>query len=267
MRDFYNLKKIVSGDRIEIYKYSIAQEINHKGRNKTGRKGKGKAKMEKNRKEVLNKARNMIIRLANCNTDLTTFMSLTYADNMQNLKASKGHLNILFKRLQEDFLGFKYLYVLEFQSRGAIHYHVLCNFPVLFKTAGPREFKPEFQKILENQFKEMYWPHGFVDIRNLKEEGNTNAGLYVSTYLIEDLFKLDLDGAKCYGYSRNLNKPKESTTLTEKDPAEVLQSFSRDHDLVYASNYGMQYENEGKLVNGNVNYFDLYKKRDDHIEF
>lgn len=259
----YNVKAIQSGDRMEIYKYSVAQQFGTTN-NETGRKGKGRmTKVEKNRKETLNRARNNIIRLVNCNPDLTTFISLTYKQNMQNLRLSKEHLNILFKQLQKDFENFKYLYVLEFQERGAIHYHMLCNFPVCVETAKPKQLKPELQKLLEQQFHEMYWQHGWVDIRDLTQEGNTNVGLYVSVYLVEDLYKLDLDGAKCYGYSRNLVKPEESRFMTDKDPVEILKDLS-DYNLKYTNNYNIQYESEGKIVSGNVNYFDMYKKGDNY---
>lgn len=259
---WFNLKTIQSGDRIEVYKYSVAQERGFEGRNKTGRKGKGMTNKEKNRKEVLNRARNNIIRLVNCNPDMQTFVSLTYKSNMQDLELSKIHLNKLFKELNRDFDNFKYLYVLEFQQRGAIHYHMLCNLPVNVPTAKSRELKPELQKLLELQFHETYWPYGWVDIRDLSQEGNTNAGLYVSVYLVEDLYKLDLGGAKCYGYSRNLQKPIEKIVLSDIKPHEIPLKYTDNHDLVYTNNYNMTYEKDGKIITGNVNYFDMYKRGD-----
>lgn len=257
---WFNLKIIQSGDRVEVYKYSIAQERGCEGKNKTGRKGKGMTNKEKNRREVLNRARNNIIRLINCNPDMQTFVSLTYKNNMQDLQESKTHLNKLFKELNRDFNNLKYLYVLEFQQRGAIHYHMLCNLPVNVPTAKSRELKPELQKLLEQQFHEMYWPYGWVDIRDLAQEGNTNAGLYVSVYLVEDLYKLDLGGAKCYGYSRNLYKPVEYTSYTKLKPYEIPLEYAKEHDLVYTNNYNMVYEKDKRFITNNVNYFDMYKR-------
>lgn len=261
---WFNMKVIQSGERLEVYKYSKAQERGFEGKNKTGRKGKGNADKVKNRKEALNRARNQIIRLVNCNPDLMTFISLTYKENMQDLRLSKVHLNKLCKELQRDFPGFKYLYVIEFQSRGSIHYHMLSNLPVPVDTAKTNQLKPEGQKILERQFHETYWPYGWVDIRDLSQEGNTNAGLYVSVYLIEDLFDIDLHGSKCFGYSRNLLKPIEHTALTDSKPYELATSFE-GYDLKYASSYNMTYEIERQRVNNQVNYFDLYKRRDDNV--
>lgn len=256
---YFNLKVIQSGNRIEVYKYSKANEKGFEGKNKTGRKGKGMADTVKNRREVLNKARNNIIRLINCNQDLMTFISLTYKDNMKDLKQSKADLNKCIKELQRDFINFKYLYVLEFQSRGAIHYHMLCNLPVPTETAKTKQLKSEGQKIFEKQFHETYWEHGWVDIRDLQQEGNTNAGLYVSVYLIEDLFDIDLQGSKCYGNSRNLKKPIEYTELTKQKPHEIPFEF-KDYDLKYASSYNMQYEQNKEVIKSQVNYFDMYKR-------
>lgn len=261
---YFNLKVIQSGDRVEVYKYSKAQEKGFEGKNKTGRKGKGMADTVKNRREVLNKSRNNIIRLVNCNPDLMTFISLTYKENMQDLPSSKVHLNKMCKELQRDFQGFKYLYVLELQGRGAIHYHMLCNLPVPVDTAKSKQLKPEGQKLLERQFHETYWEYGWVDIRDLSQEGNTNAGLYVSVYLIEDLFDVDLQGSKCYGYSRNLNKPIERTSLTAKKPYEVPEIFE-GYELKYASSYNMQYESDRETIKSQVNYFDMYRRRDDYV--
>lgn len=255
---YFNLKTIQSGNRIEIYKYSRAHERGFQGKNKTGRKGKGIADKEKNRRETLNKARNQVIRLVNCNPDLMTFISLTYKENMQDLLIGKADINRLCKTLKRDYAYLKYLYVLEFQSRGAIHYHMLCNLPVQSETAKSRHLKPDGQKILERQFHEMYWPHGWVDIRDLRQEGNTNAGRYLSVYLIEDLFTIDLQGAKCYGYSRNLRKPIEHTTMTQQKPHEIPFDFD-GYDLKYASSYETKYEVDGKVIKNQVNYYDMYK--------
>lgn len=256
---YFNLKTIQSGNRIEVYKYSKANEKGFAGRNKTGRKGKGVANKEQNRKIVLIRARNKIIRLINSNPDMMTFISLTYKENMKDIQKSKADLNQLCKDLKRDFINFKYLYVIEWQQRGAIHFHMICNLPVPTETAKSKEFKPEGQKILERQFHDTYWEYGFCDIRDLSQEGNNNAGLYVSVYLVEDLFDIDLQGAKCYGYSRNLNKPIEHTTMTDKKPYEVPGSFE-GYDLKYASSYEIKYEINHEVIASQVNYFDLYKK-------
>lgn len=260
--NYYNIKFVQCRNRLEIYRYSLPQITgrvnNNSGRSKES-KG-GKEKMEQNRKETLNRARNQIIRLVNCNPELTTFISLTYAENMQDLSISKIDLAKCIRLMQRFWPELKYLYVLEYQSRGAIHYHMLCNIPVPVKTAKSKHHKPQEQKDLENYFKNAFWPHGWVDIRDLSQEGNSNVGLYVSVYLVEDLYKLDLQGNKCYGYSRNLDKPTVSTCYQLCNNQDVINDFAEWYDIHYISNYGIAYKNGLQQIKGNVNYFDMYEK-------
>ena len=256
----YNIKLVECGNRLELYHYAVPI-LEDRINNTEGRKGKhAESERDKagNRRKVLNKARNQIIRLANCNQDMTSFVTLTYADNMQDLKQSKKDLEKCIRLLQKDYKGFKYLYVLEFQARGAIHYHMLCNMPVLIKTAKKGHRKPQKQKDLENEFRLDYWPNGWCDIRNLETEGNTNAGLYVSSYLVEDLYKLDLQGGKCYGYSRNLTKPNITRCYQGMTHLDVIREFSEAYDIKYISNYQIQYQSGVRSCHNNVNYFDMY---------
>lgn len=265
----YNLKMITSGNRLEVYKYSLSQEVGRPSNNHVGRKGKGaESKKDKNRRETLNRARNSIIRLVNCNRDLTTFVTLTYAAEMKDISRSKAHIQKFTRDIRKDYEGFKYLYVLEFQNKtrdNVIHYHMICNLPISIKTAKSRECKPQVQKDMENEFRARYWPYGFVDIRNLQDEGNTNIGLYVSVYLVEDLFSLDLGGNKCYGYSRNLLRPREETMLIDSNNIDIIKDLSKYYDISYMSTYNMVVDYGDVIKYGNVNYFDMWE-RDRYVD-
>ena len=124
-----------SGDRTELYHYQLAQQRGNQARNQNGRKGNANVETDKqkNRRQVLNAARNNIIRLVNSNKDLLSFITLTYAENMKDLSQSKADLHKCINKIQRNIKGFKYLYVLEYQERGAIHYHMLCNYPIDFE--------------------------------------------------------------------------------------------------------------------------------------
>lgn len=261
----YNEKVIISGNRVEIYKYKTYMRINKKANNKNGRKGSSgngatdKESKKINRKLSLNRARNNIIRLCNSNTDLETFITLTYKDNYQDLGKSKEHISYFFKKLKKDYPDLKYIYVLEFQSRGAIHYHILCNIKIDEITPG--KYKSDIHKQYERNFSKKYWSNrGFVDIRNLSKEGNTNAGKYVATYLVEDLFDLDLKGNRCYGYSNNLNKPIEIKNDTKRNIEDITKEY-KDYDLTFSNCYQIRFvDKAGKERTSNVNYYDFYKK-------
>lgn len=257
----YNSKVYISGKRIEIYRYNSYQAIGKEGNNKEGRTGKGTGcSKEKNRKVTLNRARNNIIRLANSNPDLTTFITLTYKENFKDLKKSKSHLNYFFKKLMKYYKGLKYLYVLEFQERGAIHYHLLCNLSIEFKTSH-RGRKSQIQREYEKWFAKAFWSNrGFVDIRNLESEGNDNAGKYIATYLVEDLIGLDLQGNKCFGYSRNLEKPRIELLDTDEGIEEIVKIY-KNYKVTYTSTYEIVYvDSNGNERKSSVDYIDLYYK-------
>lgn len=263
----YNQKIITSGDRLEVYKYNSYQVIGRESKNETGRAGKEELDEEtkiqnkiKSRKEVLYKARNNIIRLIKSNSDLNTFITLTYKENYNDLGKSKEHLKLFFKKLKKDFSVLKFLYVLEYQQRGAIHYHILCNIPINIKLSTSKEIKTLDHRELENNFKNKYWSNrGFIDIRNLKSEDNTNIALYVSVYLVEDLMGLDLQGNRCYGYSRNLNKPLE-VKIDSKDNTEDIIKELDSYILTHTNSYQIGYRNKkGSYRNSSVTYLDFNK--------
>ena len=97
-------------------------------------------------------------------------------------------------------------------------------------------------------------------IANLSKEGNTNAGKYVATYLVEDLFDLDLKGNRCYGYSNNLNKPIEIKNDTKRNIEDITKEY-KDYDLTFSNCYQIRFvDKTGKERTSNVNYYDFYKK-------
>lgn len=255
MEILYNLKIVRSEDRIELYKYKSFLKIGSECNNKNGRKSDEITKEKKiiNKKVNLNRSRNKIIRLYSCNKDLTTFITLTYRENFQDFKRSKYHLNYFLKK----FKDLKYIYVLELQGRGAIHYHLLCNLSINFKTSH-RGRKSQIQKDYEKQFASKYWKHGFVDIRNLKSEGNTNVGKYLSSYMVQGLLNRNLQGVRCFGYSRNLLKPIEEKIIFRGSIIELL----KDYKVSYINTYQIRYTDKyGKERINDVNYYDLEKEK------
>ena len=255
MERLYNLKIVRSGDRTELYKYNSFLKVGTECNNKNGRKSEEVTNENKiiNKRVNLNRSRNKIIRLCSCNKDLNTFITLTYRDNFQDFKKSKYHLNCFFKQ----FKDLKYIYVLELQQRGAIHYHLLCNLSIDFKTSNKRR-KSQIQKDYEKQFASKYWKHGFVDIRNLKSEGNTNVGKYLSSYMVQGLLNKDLQGVRCFGYSRNLLKPIEEKIIFRGNIIELL----KDYKVSYINTYQIRYtDKKGKERINDVSYYDLEKEK------
>lgn len=269
----YNLKVIRSGiNRIELYKvsnYVIRQK--KASSNKQGRKGKeelGEEEKERNskrsRKTSLVNTRNNIIRLIKSNVDMKTFITLTF-EKETDYKESKILLNNLFNKLRRKYNNLKYLWVLEFGTKNQrLHYHLLTNIelPININFAKNCERKSEGHKEFERNFSEKYWPYGFVDIRNLDQEGNTNIALYVSCYIVKDLLNKQLEGYRVYGYSRKtLDKPTVSKIYDDRSLEELLKEFSSDYELKYTNSYDIGYlDKDNKEHKGIVTYLDLVKK-------
>lgn len=269
----YNLKIIRSGKRIEIYKinnYLIPESKKDEGykrleklleEEKDKYEGPGAERDKKEvRKETLNKARNNIIRLIKSNDDMTTFITLTFAKE-QDFKESKKSLNTLFTKLRRDYENLKYLWVLEFGDLNKrLHYHLLCNVLVEIKLSSSKEKKSQEHKQYENEFRKKYWKHGFVDIRSLNQEGNTNIALYVATYIVKSLQDIELEGYRIYGYSRKtLNKPIEEKLYTIDSIEEVLKPF-KGYEITYSNSYAIGYRDWKGEHKGTVNYYDMKLK-------
>lgn len=267
----YNFKIIKCGSRIEIYKisnyvineskkdegYKIVEGLLSKD---TDGKPTGEGKQTfKDRKATLNNARNNIIRLIKCNEDMQSFITLTFAEE-QDYKESKKALNILFTKLRKDYKGLKYLWVLEYgELHNRLHYHLLCNIPINIKLSTSKEKKSMEHKLLENDFEKRCWKYGFVDIRQLQGEGNTNIALYVATYITKSMENKELEGYRVYGYSKKtLDRPIVEKSIDKRDIEDILSSLMQHgYTLKFCNSYDIGYTKDGKSHIGKVNYFDL----------
>lgn len=272
----YNLKIIKCGDRLEIYKinnyvineskidegYKIIDKLLEDNTSDPKEK-QSKRDSKQIRKETLNKARNSIIRLIKCNPSMQTFITLTFKIE-QDYKESKKSLNNLFTKLRKDYANLKYLWCLEFGDlNNRLHYHLLCNIPINIKLSSSKEKKSQEHKQLEQEFKKKYWNYGFVDIRALGEgqENNTNIALYVATYIVKSLGNLDLEGYRCYGYSRKtLDKPIEEKIYTTDSLETILRQYKDKYEITYSNSYKVGYEDYKGEHKGTVSYFDMQLK-------
>ena len=268
----YNLKIIQSGDVIEIYRifnYNVTEAKKDEGykiidklierldENRDKQKGK---QTKQDRIKTLNQSKNNIIRLIRSNPDMQTFITLTFAKEL-DYKESKAKLNNFFTKLRKRYKQLKYLWVLEYGDKNnRLHYHVLCNIPIVgIKLSSSKDKKSAEHKELERKFNYKYWGYGFVDIRHLKKEENTNIALYVSMYIIKSLKDLELEGYRVYSYSKKtLNKPIETKEYTKKNIDELLREY-KDYKIKFSNNYDIGYTNYKGDHKGNVAYIELIK--------
>lgn len=263
----YNTKIVTTDDRVEIYKMNnyVVKE-GHQSSNKNGRGGKKEINeetkeynKERSRKTTLTNARNNIIRLIKANVDMTTFITLTFEKEL-DFKESKKYLNKMFKKLNRQYENLKYLWVLEYgDKKNRLHYHMLCNIQINIKLSSSKEKKSVEHKELENEFSKKFWQHGFVDIRNLDQEGNTNIALYVSCYITKSMENRNLEGYRIYGYSsKTLKKPTVTKIYTKDSIEDIIKQFD-NYYIRFSNNYSIGYETFKGSYKGNVTYMDLYK--------
>lgn len=112
------------------------------------------------------------------NTNVVTpqnalFITLTYAENMQDTKRLYEDLRKFLMRLKyfiksNRFPSYEYIVAIEPQARGSWHAHLL----LIFKKKAP---------FIPTETLSDIWGHGFVKIKSLKNVDNV--GAYLSAYL------------------------------------------------------------------------------------
>lgn len=104
------------------------------------------------------------------------FLTLTYAENMQDEKRLYKDVDVFIKRLKRYYAGkeIKYITVAEPQARGAWHLHILLK----VKGHRGRLF------LSNNDVLAPMWGHGFTKIKSLRRNVD-NVGAYLTTYLTD----------------------------------------------------------------------------------
>lgn len=217
----YNRKLVVSGKVVEYYEYQyhvIKDKMNIKsGRNFALYTSQDMKK--ENRKKTASRAKKRVCRVANANPQLNKFLTLTFAENMQDYKKGRYEFDKFIKRLKTQFENVQYIAVPEFQERGAIHFHLLCNLPYVDVNALAD-----------------IWGNGFIKINKI--DNIDDVGAYITKYMSKDCIDERLIGKKCYTMSKGLNEPKVYTNNKAIDEIiENLDSVKRIFSSEYESEY------------------------------
>jgi len=214
------------------------------------------------------KKRNKITNLINSNSDLKTFITLTFRENIKDFTYAYKCLN-RFVKLMNKKIDFKYVVVVEFQSKNrddVIHFHMLCNLPVNFKITKIQKRKSKEQMNYEQQMEKFEWSFGYVCVqplsKNLKYNNEIvdNMGAYLVKYMTKISSNPSTFNKKMYSCSKNLIKPIEINIL-DLNWILPIDELGEKHELNVPS-----YENHYKSdFTGNV-YFQEYNKiRQDYI--
>ena len=241
-------KLVRSGDIIEIFEYSEGYlkgyELTASEKLSIGRTKEKSENYEEHRKQALQRAKKNLRRLINANVGqygkeyTAKFVTLTFKDNIQDVKQANYEFKKFIKRLNYEIYGYKcsnlkYTCVIEFQKRGAVHYHIIFyNLPYT-----------------KSNILESVWGNGFIKINKIDDIDNV--GAYVAEYLGNakkgqgyNLEDDRLRGMKCYFSSRGIFKP---TEITDKKIVEQVVAALPNENLTYSA----VFENEHL---GNISY-------------
>lgn len=242
----YDTELIISGNLMELvdYEYPIRRNI-YKPVGRVNENNTNEKIKKENRLKVLNRIKKDIKRIARENVYIhhnkpysLKLLTLTFAHNLKDVKIANNYFKEFMKKLNKyvknkilpsksnkkwlrkkgmsnkainkyinNYEGIKYTRVLEFQKRGAVHYHIiLYNFP----------FIPDGNDAIRD-----LWQHGWqVQLEQIKSKVTNGAINEVMKYLTKYLTKyinqykngeIDVDkyrGIKYATNSKGLNSPK-----------------------------------------------------------
>jgi len=124
----------------------------------------GQARYIHKRREIFMVSKRSLAKLAllvrGCGVEFRSLMTLTYGANYPlSGKMAKKDLNHFLISAKRNFGPFEYVWVLEFQERGAVHFHIACTLPepgILERSI----FAGIWQKICTPHF----WPYSQLEI-------------------------------------------------------------------------------------------------------
>lgn len=239
-------KVIVSGDVFEVYEYEREPKIPEFDRDQDdydpfdfeNTKLLPKDRSDDRRVQTVRDSRNLTRRLALMNFGSgDKFITLTFKENVTDIIFADEEFKKFIKRFKYKFNldKLKYIAVREFQKRGAIHYHMLCDWDFDFTC---EEQIRDYERLLG----EKIWSHGFVDIKQMNHVDNV--GAYLIKYMTKNVAKCFFKGRKIYLCSQGLERP---YTYRGNEAETFLEAYKLlDKKEVFTNCYESEYL--GKIV-------------------
>lgn len=166
----------------------------------------------------------------------THFITLSFKENEMDVPRAKKRFEKWVEKMKKIYPDFLYVYVIEWQQRGAVHFHVVSSLDV-GKKVHPKKFKETCET----------WTYGSIDIvgvnyKYVSKEHQKSAekelmelsqseklktiwsiGNYLVSYLKKDADSVLLFGSKLYGASSDLKE--EIVIRDEKKIAQVIKGL------------------------------------------
>lgn len=242
-----NLKAIVSGDVVEIFRYEkpLAYDFSiptSKRVRDDDEDEHPREKKEDTRKRSMYRARSLVTRLIYSNVWQwkqddgeafpPAFITFTFAENLTEIERANEIFTLFIKRLNFQLFKskrsiLKYITVTEFQKRGAVHFHCLFfNLPI-----GLIESERTTRRIAE------VWGHGFIDAKDVTEINK--AIRYLTKYMLKGFDDPRLDGKKRYFTSRKMH---QSKVVRLQHLVEKILSALPPEKKVYENTFDNEYQ-------------------------
>lgn len=185
----------------------------------------------------LNRCKFELQRIVKANENIfKTFITLTFEDNITDIELANKNFNSFRTYIKRLFPSFAYVCVPEYQKRGSVHYHMICNIPYnsfLLNEDEKKLWNPTIKewhigKTLKN------WNKGYSFVKKLN---NINVIGYLCKYMTKDIDNR-LWGKRKYYYSQNLIKPK-TLYLNENDlnDFKIIVDISNNGEIIYNNDY------------------------------
>jgi len=212
------LKIIQSGEVTEVYEYEREPEYHAPDPSKRQKRG-----VRRDDRQIIARRADNIIRLqraftrlvrANCGSanppalvTLTMFEVVGIDDAYPALSVFIQHLRAVTKR------DIRYIGVPEFQTRGAVHFHLLIwDLPIEFYDTpmGGRTTEADLRESVSRRVQNL-WAYGFVDC--IETDGSPKLAGYLAKYMRKAMLDYRLLGKRAYSSSHNVLRP-VSTAFT-----------------------------------------------------
>ena len=159
-----------------------------------GRKREESVEADRHRRTANKRRRDYVRRLIAANFGGgDKFITLTFRENLQDVQEAYRAWKAFRERLRRRWPEFRAVAVVEFQKRGAVHYHMICDLPYV-----------------RQEELEALWGHGFVSVMAVDHVDNVGAYLVKYMTKTEDDRYDRLRGLKSYYRVGKLVEPEVS---------------------------------------------------------
>ena len=241
----YDVKIVECGNVIEIYKCNTPIISGYKNKIVKEPREQTEQVKQENLQRSIKRSKRKIFELVNTNylEGKSSFLTITFKENLTDYDLAMNYWKRFKQKVEYNFkIKLQYCGVVEFQERGAIHFHI-CLFNV-----GYME-----QEKLYNMWNSIV--PGGINIKGIKDNQCDNVGAYMTYYMNKDLEnsfgKDEYKGKKRYFYSKGLKEPsvdKLDTSIGQDKYTykKILEMY--ENNIVYE--YTSQFEKkETKIEN------------------